>query len=422
MGILEEAWEQCYRRDDEKLVVAGLLKQSLRLVVRDAVLASTGDMFYNGTHARIWDAARQLATDSRLMIPDNFRPLLSKGDMMEVERAFGKPVREVEFREGLRLVEDAYRRRQLLDAVKHIAAETTSADDYSQALGSAHESLAVLEGEETASTSTTLQEVLTEFWEEVDNPEFVREVFPTPWPSLNDPYLLGGHQRGHLVTWMAESGGGKSVALLQTAGQYVREGRKVAIFSLEMSRLDVVERLLAATANVRSSQIITRDVGSAREQLETATQLLNNPDVHIFDAADLTIQAIRQQCAVLKRTSGLDVVVIDYIQRVPPPDNVGNRESEVAQIVRGMKTLAMALNVVVLTASQMNKVSDTPSKGSARESQAIIHESDVVLALKHGSPGEVDIVGVKNRRGSEFDGLMCLWNAHVSRIDDPTAR
>lgn len=421
-GIFEAAWSSTYRPSDEQMLIAGLGTMGLRLATREAALSYSSDEFFSSTHAKIWDAARKLAEDSKLFTPDNFRPLLSRAEMMTFDALCGKPVREVEFRQGLRLVQDARKRRDLLNVVKQIAVAAQTRGEYSGVLSDAHEWLSQLEGGEVATTSVTLTEALTEFWDDYENPREEGEKFPTPWPTLNRTYLRGGHGRGQLVTWMAVSGGGKSIAMLQTAAKFIRDGLSGAVFSLEMNREDITNRLLSSASFVNIGRIADRDLDEIQgEKVVAASDALNTDKVHIFDATDMTMRDIRQQCAILKRTSGLDFVVVDYIQRVAPEDEDGNREQQVAAIVRQMKNLALSLNVVVLTASQMNEAGERPGKGSARESRAIIHESDLVLALHHGGEGEVDIVVVKNRRGPEADGLLMMWHPNYNSIVDPAA-
>lgn len=423
-GVLETALKAANRDVDERLVISALSNMALRLVTRQAVLEVDPRIFGSELHAEIWSAARKLAQGSRMMTTANMRPHLSAGALRRFDELSGRPVREVEFTEGLKLVADASRRRELLKAVQQIAAETATADTAGEALSGAHEALAVLEGADVGVQSVTLADALDEFWDEVENPSQVVERFPTPWPSLN-ALTLGGHARGDLITFMAPSGGGKTILLMQEAAKFAAEGRKVAIFSLEMSRIQLTNRLLASTAGVSVSQIALRDVSEHGVQLSEATGKLESANVHIFESPDMTIQDMRSQCAVLKRLHGLDVVVIDYIQRVTP-SNGHSRETEVGHIVSQMKKMAMALNVAVLTASQMNEKSEggRPTKESARESRVIVHESNLVVALhghdKGDNKGEVDMVVVKNRDGQEHEGLLMWWKPEISSVLDPT--
>lgn len=421
MGVFEEAYQSTHRQEDEKLLVAALGSMDLRLDVREACLAHDPAMFFNRTYGNIWAAAKKLASEDRLMLPSNFRPLLSDTELERLDSLHGRPVRKVEFDVALKLVGEAFKRRKLVDVWKRAAFRLMNDELYAPTLTYTHEQLAELESAEVDNGSADLRDVFEVFWEQVENPGEARRRFETCWPSLDRPYLRGGIMPGQLVVCMAPSGGGKSVLLLQLADKWARDKLSLAIFSLEMDRLDVADRILSSASGVNIGRINERQLEAGDEdKLIQATDAFADTKVRVFDAADMTLAEMRQQCAILKRTIGLDAVFIDYAQIIPSDLDGESRERQVSEMVRQMKAMAMSLDVVVLTASQMSGDTGQPDKNSTRESKAIVHHSDLVLALKHTSPGEVDLVVVKNRRGPESQGLLMYWHPQKNMVEDPT--
>ena len=425
---MEKAYQSTYRETDEHILLAALGSMQLRLAVKEATLSFDSAEFFNATHGKIWAAAKTLSEQNKMLFLDNLRPLLTSVELRVLEPLYGKPVRPVEFEKALHLVGQAARKRRMHDALRSVTSRMMLEDEYAPVLAVAHEALAGLENAEVSQDAVTLRETIEEFWEQVENPLEKVPKMSTPWPSLDMPFLRGGVAHGQLITIMAPSGGGKSVAALQLAGHWARENKKVAIFSLEMDRTDVTNRILASQSNTKIYSVSERQLDQDdEERLAELTDVLAGANVHIFDATNMTMPEIRQRCSVLQRTQGLDAVIIDYIQIVSPElaDRSASREQQVAEIARQMKLLAMS-GVAVITASQMNQMSDRPTKDSARESKAIIHHSDLVLALYHDpdKPGEVDMCVVKNRRGAEtphHGGLMMWWKADKSSIVDPTS-
>lgn len=420
MGLIEEAYSATNREADERMLIAALSSMELRTDVRETVLSVDSEVFFSTVHGSIWRAAKKLAADDRLMLFDNFKPLLTEVEQRKLQELFGRPVRKIELTTAVELVTGAAKRRRLIDGLKQIAARASTSDQYEDSIATAHEVLTNLDQTETSSEAVTIGEALDEFWDDVANPKPQAEKFATPWAKLDESYLSGGHARGELVTWMAPTGGGKSIALLQTAATWAMAGKRIAIFSLEMGRNDVVNRILSTAGNTRIRDIANRNLDAGtRVILSELTEALHDKRVQIFDSGDFSMNEIRQQCNVMARTGGLDAVFIDYVQIVEPGGE-DSRERQVSEIVRQMKQIARE-GVVVVTASQQNDQGDRPSKNSARESKAIVMHSDCVLALHHerdsmgASTGMVDVVVVKNRRGPE-GAVAMSWCPHVSSI------
>ena len=168
----------------------------------------------------------------------------------------------------------------------------------------------------------------------------------------------------------------------------VRKGLNCAVFSLEMSRKQIVNRLLACQAgvnmeNLRSGHLEDRDW----EKLVEALGVLAEAPIYIDDTGGITLADLRAKCRKLKIEKGLDVIMIDYLQLMSGGGRSGdNRQQEIAEISRGLKTLARELEVPVIALSQLSRTLEAradhrPMLSDLRESGAIEQDADVVMFL-----------------------------------------
>jgi replicative DNA helicase len=223
----------------------------------------------------------------------------------------------------------------------------------------------------------------------------------------------GGVRPGELWVIGAKTSGGKSVLMLQMAADLIREGKRVAIFSLELGVEEVMARLISGIARVSMSQIQNpRQLCKINlAKIERTIQDLSSQNFAICDMSGLTMDQISAHCIRLKETRGLDMVVIDYLQMVSAPRVKGqNREQEVAGISRQCKQLAKRLKCPVVTATQLNE------QGQSRESRAIEHDADNVLMISDdGDNSSIQFWKCRNgERGKQF---LARLNGEFQRFD-----
>jgi replicative DNA helicase len=165
-------------------------------------------------------------------------------------------------------------------------------------------------------------------------------------------------------------------------------GNTVAIFTLEMSRDEVVQRLLCGLGRIDSQKLRTGQLAEQQWQrvARAAGELFDSP-IYVDDSASLTVTEIRAKCRRLKRQQGLELVVVDYIQLMTGGNRrTENRQQEIAEISRGLKNLARELHVPIIAVSQLNRALEQrqdkrPMLGDLRESGAIEQDSDVVMFI-----------------------------------------
>ena len=236
--------------------------------------------------------------------------------------------------------------------------------------------------------------------------------------------LLGGWQKSDLVILAARPGMGKTALMRRIAASCVLQSQKCcAIFSLEMSSLQLTQRFYSAESGVYYSKFQRNDINDMdwREIEHSATKLMKSK-LYIDDTAAIRLSELRSKCIKLKQEQGLDLVMIDYITLMRSGNNKGNREQEVAEISRGLKALAKDLNITIISLAQLSrKVEDRndkrPMLSDLRESGQIEQDADVILFLmrpeyynfptfnfpdigEFPTAGKVIVDVAKNRNGS----------------------
>ena len=238
--------------------------------------------------------------------------------------------------------------------------------------------------------------------------------------------LTTGFQRSDLVVVAARPSVGKTSFALNVAEHAaVREKRTVGLFSLEMSKEQLVLRLLSSVANIDSQRLRTgflEELDFAR--IAPAMNELSEAPVFIDDTPNISAMELRTKARRLQAEAGLDLVIVDYLQlmQAQTTSRDANRVQEVSEISRGLKALARELNVPVIAVSQLSRQpemreSKEPRLSDLRESGAIEQDADLVIFLwrdKERPAEEQDLDGevinvklAKHRNGPTGD--IQLW-------------
>ena len=211
---------------------------------------------------------------------------------------------------------------------------------------------------------------------------------PTGFADLD--YKTAGFHGSDLVLVAARPAMGKSAFALNIAtNAAVRAKVPVAIFSLEMSKEQMVNRILCSEAMVDSNKVRT---GKLDEQdwakLASALGPLSEAEIYIDDTPGISVMEIRAKCRKLKLEKGLGMVVIDYLQLITASNNrrAGSREQEIAEISRSLKILAKELDIPVIALSQLSRAPEQrpdhrPMLSDLRESGSIEQDADKVIFL-----------------------------------------
>lgn len=272
-----------------------------------------------------------------------------------------------------------------------------------------------------ADVRSIMREALNELEARKDHKDGLTGV-PSGFSSLDR--ITSGWQNSDLVIIAARPGMGKT-AFVVTAmrNAAVDFNQPVAIFSLEMSNVQLVNRLISAEAELESDKIKKGILADYEwEQLVHKTSKLSNAPIFIDDTPALSILELRAKCRRLKAQHQVKLIIVDYLQLMSGEGNRGNssnREQEIASISRALKNIAKELNVPVVALSQLSRAVETrggdkrPQLSDLRESGSIEQDADLVIFLyrpeyygitedDHGQPthGLGEVIIAKHRNGS----------------------
>lgn len=263
---------------------------------------------------------------------------------------------------------------------------------------------------------TPIKEVLIETFnrlEELYNSKGHVTGIPTGFADLD--YKMSGLQNSDLILIAARPAMGKSALVLNMA-QYAAMHAKVpvAIFNLEMSKDQLVNRMLCTEAMVDSQRMRTGKLEDD-DWMKIARALgpMSEAPIYIDDTPGISIMDIRSKCRRLKLEKNLGLVVIDYLQLIQGRGKSDSRQQEVSEISRSLKILAKEINVPVITLSQLSRAAEQrtdhkPMLSDLRESGAIEQDADIVMFIyrdEYYNPDTekknmAELIVAKNRHGS----------------------
>lgn len=223
-----------------------------------------------------------------------------------------------------------------------------------------------------------------------------------------------GLQPGQMVVVAGRPAMGKSTLGVDFArAAALHQNMATVIFSLEMSQIELAQRIIAAETNIPLAAMRNPDdIDPGRwNTLNSFFGKLKNAPLFIDDSPNMSLMEIRAKCRRLKQTNDLKLVVIDYLQLMSSGKQIESRQQEVSEFSRALKLLAKELEVPVVALSQLNRGPETrndkkPQLSDLRESGSIEQDADVVFLVhrpdaydKENRPGEADIIMAKHRNG-----------------------
>ncbi|RMG56424.1 MAG: replicative DNA helicase, partial [Bacteroidetes bacterium] len=233
--------------------------------------------------------------------------------------------------------------------------------------------------------------------------------------------MTAGWQKSDLVIIAARPAMGKTAwALTLARNASLRFGEGVAIFSLEMAAVQLVQRLITAEAELDAQKVRTGQLEEYEwKQLITRVGSLNKANIFIDDTPALSIWDLRAKCRRLKAEKNISIVVVDYLQLMSGnPTKNGNREQEIAGISRALKEIAKELDVVMIALSQLSRAVESrggdkrPVLSDLRESGSIEQDADMVMFLYrpeyygfetddegNSTVGQAELIIAKQRNG-----------------------
>jgi replicative DNA helicase len=337
-----------------------------------------------------------------------------------------------------RMVEEAATRRRLLEAANQIARLAFQSDALIEDIVNDSEK-AVFGVSERRLTHQLqpLKQVLSEYYDRIDYLARHRdETVGVPTGFIDLDRLLGGMQPSDLLIIAGRPGQGKSGFCISAAKNAAQLHKKhVAVFSLEMSNEQLVQRLLAQETGIDSQRLRLGDVRDDQWPLFTqAVSVLGEAPIYLDDTPAITPLQLRTKCRRLHMELGLDLIVVDYLQLMTGDSRIDNRVQEVSYISRNLKALARELNVPVLAAAQLSRAVEQradkrPVLSDLRESGSLEQDADVVMFIYRPDQYETDTlkqniaeIMVAKHRNGPVGSVELVFRKTLAKFENAATR
>jgi len=428
---------------EQAVLGAMLLDQDAALLGTELV---TDDMFYREGHRRLFRAMVGLVERRSVIDPVTLRDELGRrGELDAVggQEYLADLVDAVPTTANLeyhaRIVKDKAILRRLIEASTGIITEAYDGrSTASDLLDKAESRIFQISQERGSEGFSRLKEML---WPTMERIEALqrsgKSITGVPSGFLDLDRMTSGFQASELVIVAARPSMGKTAFCLNVATHAAVEGQGVAIFSLEMSRDQLVQRMLTAEARVDSQRVRQ---GGLRDtdftNLARAAGVLQGCPVWIDDTPSLSLLEMRSKARRLKAENDIKLVVVDYLQLMRSPEYAENRVQEISDISRSLKALARELEVPVVALSQLSRASEQrggerrPILSDLRDSGAIEQDADLVIFIHRpeyydredeSKKGLADIMLAKNRNGPTGD-VQLRFSREYTRFDNFSSR
>lgn len=357
------------------------------------------DDFYEPIHGLVFEAARKLFDDSRAIDVLTLAEELRRTDSLE---KIGGHERLADLSQSVpntshadryaAIVAEHAQRRRLIDVSQRVTDLAMNLDKTTETvIDQAERMMLDVNDESAAEGLQPVKDLMGGVFKDIEGLGDRLPGLSTGLKDLDDKLM--GLKPGTLVVVAGRPAMGKSAFAQTIASNIAQEGRVVALFSLEMSKEEVLTRLLSMVGEVDSAALRS-GVANQRhlwDRLVDAGSKIHDWDLYLDDSPEPTVTEIRAKCRRLRHHDGLDLVIVDYLQLMPSSGgsssrNPENRQQEIAEVSRSLKGLAREMEIPVIGISQLNRaveqrVDKRPLLSDLRESGAIEQDADVVLFL-----------------------------------------
>jgi replicative DNA helicase len=438
--------------DAEKTILGAILLDNA--AHSEAAEKLEADDFSLDSHRRIFHRMSELMDTQRAV---DIVTLAAELDRFKEREAVGGVAYLASLTEGLprrpvieeyiRIVKDkSLLRKLMMICSSAIARAADQGETALEVLGSAESQLLEVSGKGLSSGFQSLHQIVENSFGTIDNLyKQSREVTGLATDFIEFDRMTSGLQRGELIIVGARPSMGKTALAMNIAqNAAVNHNAIVAVFSLEMSKESLLRRMLASQAWVDQRKLQTGFLGREdHDKLQRALEQLIEARMYIDDTAGISLAEMRAKARRLKQNAGaLDLIVVDYLTLMSAtPASAGgkryeNRQQEVSAISRGLKALAKELDVPVLAAAQLSRLSERrgddkrPMLSDLRESGSIEQDADVVAfihreayynrneEMSEADRAKSEIIIAKQRNGPT-DTVYLNFISKYTRFDNP---
>jgi replicative DNA helicase len=337
-----------------------------------------------------------------------------------------------------RIIEEKAIRRRMLEAANDVARlaykTEVSLDDV---LDGAERAIFGVSERRLTRDLQTIQQALSNYYDRIDNlsrrPD---QFFGVPTGFIDLDKLLMGLQPSDLIIIAGRPGMGKTAFMLSAAKNAAQIHKKhVAVFSLEMSNEQLVQRLISQETGIDSQRLRTGKLNDDEwPRFTHAIEVLSDTRIFLDDTPALTPLQMRTKCRRLHSEFQLDLVVVDYLQLMSSGTRVENRVQEVSYISRNLKILARELNVPVLAAAQLSRAVEQradkdPQLSDLRESGSLEQDADIVIFLHRPEMYEKDTlkqniaqIKIAKHRNGPTGMVELVFRSQLAKFENAATR
>lgn len=337
-----------------------------------------------------------------------------------------------------RMVEANAVRRRMLEAANEIAKLAYKGDiEIDDIMSEAEKAIFGVSERRLTRDLQPIQQVLSEYYDRID--QLIRrgeDTYGVPSGFIDLDRLLGGMQPSDFLIIAGRPSTGKTAFLLSTARSAAQIHKKhVAIFSLEMSNEQLVQRLIAQETGIDTHRLRTGKLAEDEWALLVhAIEVLGDTRIFLDDTPGLTPMQLRTKCRRLHMEYRLDLVLIDYLQLMSGGVRAENRVQEVSYISRNLKMLARELNVPLLAAAQLSRAIEyradkEPQLADLRESGSLEQDSDVVMFIHFPYQSDQDNlkqdiaeIKVAKHRNGPTGGIELYFRRKLAKFENAATR
>ena len=326
--------------------------------------------------------------------------------------------------------------RHLINTATDIAGMAYEAtDDVSDVIDKSEKMIMEVANRQNVSAFTPMQEIVMETFDKINTLYESKGGLTGISCGFKDlDALTSGLQASDLILVAARPSMGKTAFTLNIAANVaLKEKKTVAFFSLEMSKQQLVQRMLCSEGGIDSQKLKNADLSTEDwEKLVRTADKVSAAPLYIDDTAGITVMELRSKARRLKAEHGLDLIIIDYLQLMQGRSKGGsdNRQQEISDISRSLKAVARELNVPVIALSQLSRSVESrqikrPMLSDLRESGSLEQDADIVMFLyredyydpETANKNITEVIVAKHRNGP-VDTVKMFFKKEFTRFND----
>jgi len=383
--------------------------------------------FIDSAHKEIYLAIKELIKanknfDDKILISSINKRVKSENLMFIAENKALK----LNWKEYVKQLKDLTLKRRLHDIAEKIMNSDTSGEDMSEY---AEKEIFKLRENIITEDFTDIKLIVMDAYKQIEDEQEQKGYTGLETGFVDLDRITGGLQDADYILLGARPSMGKTALALNVISNAAMRGKKVVLFSLEMSEKQVMKRLLLSESFISGNKLKNKSLDKRDyDKLLHVARGFCNSNISINDNASLTVAQMKSMSRKLKRTKGLDLIVVDYLQLIKSKEGKIRRE-QVEAVSRDLKVMAKELNVPVVVISSLSRANESrndkrPILSDLRETGQMEFDADLIIFLhrehyydREANPGQAELIIAKQRNGS-LGVIELSWVGECTKFMD----